>query len=404
MEFVSNILVEKFECLADKCPNTCCQQWEIEVDEDTWGAWNRRPEAARRALVTSVSTIPSPDGSRKLVLKKRDDGFCPLLQSDGLCSVQQQYGHDFLPKACRDYPRYKQEFRGRRISAINYSCPQVVQLLLDARDQHPRDFFIWDGSMETSGDESDLYRLEPMFFQLMDEDATPIGVRLYWLYEVMIVLADAFLVNRLDGALVRKQCKITGKGIRKALKLLEAKQARGQLRPNLAQTGQLWETLFTGLWPMLQPMFGDRLAGSPTFQLLVERAAARKADSSGDPKHWRVTGNHILKAVRPLAPRYQSALEAYLASRLVYSGFSRFSNMVANSRAFQSSTLILAIVELFLWCHVEVAGYLDDEAFVDIVHRIDRRLGTNQPIGRLMEECPHELGLQAGQQMALMLG
>lgn len=27
---------EKFHCLAEKCPDTCCKDWEVDVDEDTF--------------------------------------------------------------------------------------------------------------------------------------------------------------------------------------------------------------------------------------------------------------------------------------------------------------------------------------------------------------------------------
>ena len=407
MEFVSNILVEKFECLADKCPNTCCQQWEIEVDEDTWGAWNRQPEAARRALVTSVSTIPSPDGSRKLVLKQRDDGFCPLLDGKALCSVQQQYGHEMLPRVCREYPRQEMNFGGRRVvRSIKHSCPQTVRLLLEAHRRRPRELLEWGdegGAAAPGEDELGLQRLEPMLLQVMDESDTPLALRLYRVYEVLDALAEAHLADRLDASLVRKQCKVSEKGVRKALKALETKQAQGQLRPNLAQTGQLWEALFTGLWPRLQPMFGDRLAGSPTFQYLLTRLEAHKGDAPVDANQCKVTGNRVMKAAKALPPRYRATLSGYLTLRLVDSGFARSPELVVNARVFHANALLLAVLELLLWCRMEL-GELDDDVFVDTVHRIERRLGTNRPIFQLLKTFPQELGLQAGQQMALMLG
>ena len=406
MEVVKHTFLEKFSCLADECPNTCCQQWQIEVDEATWAAWNREPEERRHALVTAVSTLPSPGGERKLVLKKRNDGFCPLLDDRALCSVQQQCGHDLLPKVCREYPRQEMDYGGRRVQSIKHSCPQTVRLLLEEHRRRPRELLVWvdEGGAAAPGDDGlGLQRLEPMLLQVIEETDMPLGVRLYWVYEVLDVLAEAHLADRLDAALVRKQCKVTEKGINKALKALAAKRSKGALRPNPAQTGQLWEALFVGLWPRLELVFGDRLMDSPTFQYLLTRLEAHKGDAPIDAGQYKVTGNRVMKAAKSLPSRYRATLTGYLTLRLVDSGFAHLSDLVANARVFHGNVLLLAVIELLLWCRMEL-GELDDDVFVDIVHRVERRLGNNRPIFQLLKAFPQELGLHAGQQMALMLG
>ena len=40
---------DKFNCIADKCSFTCCQEWKIAVDEDTYTKWKNLSIANQKA-------------------------------------------------------------------------------------------------------------------------------------------------------------------------------------------------------------------------------------------------------------------------------------------------------------------------------------------------------------------
>ena len=40
---------EDFRCLAGACPHTCCEKWEVVIDEDT-AAWSARKRSMVRVL------------------------------------------------------------------------------------------------------------------------------------------------------------------------------------------------------------------------------------------------------------------------------------------------------------------------------------------------------------------
>ena len=59
---------EAFHCLAGACPHTCCEKWEVVVDEETARRYQETPgslgERLREALQTDEEGISaSPSGA-----------------------------------------------------------------------------------------------------------------------------------------------------------------------------------------------------------------------------------------------------------------------------------------------------------------------------------------------------
>ena len=48
---------DKFNCIADKCSFTCCQEWKIAVDEDTYTKWKNLSIANQKNQYFSVPKI-----------------------------------------------------------------------------------------------------------------------------------------------------------------------------------------------------------------------------------------------------------------------------------------------------------------------------------------------------------
>lgn len=118
-----------FHCLAGNCPDTCCQAWDIQVDPDT---------AARYAAVSGPlgeeirTHLHMEDGEAVITLG--EDGFCPMLRRDGLCSVQANLGEEALCQVCRDFPRLKHDYGDFMELGLEMSCPEAARILLTAPD------------------------------------------------------------------------------------------------------------------------------------------------------------------------------------------------------------------------------------------------------------------------------
>ena len=73
MKYVQFDYVNKFSCLAGKCPDTCCKDWQIILDEDAIARYASLPgelgERVRAAMLTEsrapAEVLPPPGRRRR---------------------------------------------------------------------------------------------------------------------------------------------------------------------------------------------------------------------------------------------------------------------------------------------------------------------------------------------------
>lgn len=117
----------RFACLAGACPDSCCHEWEVDVDPET--------AAMYRAL-------SGPLGDRlREVLREGEDGWasmtitadrrCPMWREDGLCRIQAELEHDALCDTCRNFPRLRHEYPDFTELGLEMSCPEAARIILN---------------------------------------------------------------------------------------------------------------------------------------------------------------------------------------------------------------------------------------------------------------------------------
>ncbi len=115
---------DRFRCLASACPDSCCQQWSVQVDE--------RAEAYYRGLPGPLgeklrSVLTQEDGETVFAV---ENGRCPLWRADGLCRIQAELGEQALCDVCRDFPRIRHDFGDFAELQLELSCPEAARLIL----------------------------------------------------------------------------------------------------------------------------------------------------------------------------------------------------------------------------------------------------------------------------------
>lgn len=120
---------DEFSCVAGDCSLTCCQEWKIAVDDETYQKWKKITSSGEpnRNL---ASRTHRKDGQR--VIRLDDHGRCPYLNEEKLCSLVIEHGDEILSKTCALFPRQVHEFGNRREYALVSCCPQVIDLLQQA--------------------------------------------------------------------------------------------------------------------------------------------------------------------------------------------------------------------------------------------------------------------------------
>ena len=115
---------DKFCCIASRCPDTCCQLWDVQVDPDTAAFYQTLPgklgEQVRNALYEE-------DGEILISMK---NGHCPLEDEHGLCSLQTRLGHQALSRTCQEFPRLHHDYGSFQELELELSCPEAARIVL----------------------------------------------------------------------------------------------------------------------------------------------------------------------------------------------------------------------------------------------------------------------------------
>ena len=150
---------DSFRCLAGACPDSCCREWDVQVDE---------------ASARLYRALPGPLGDRlRQVLKDGDgetvmaieQGRCPMWRADGLCRIQAELGEEALCRVCREFPRLRHDYGDFAELELELSCPEAARLILapgarrwvtlevdggDPAEYDPRDMAVLKATRQTA--------------------------------------------------------------------------------------------------------------------------------------------------------------------------------------------------------------------------------------------------------------
>ena len=124
MDIFAPACYSHFRCIANKCPDSCCKEWTVDVDPKSarfYRSLNGDLGARLREVLKDTK-----DGT----IMEIENGRCPMWQSDGLCRIQAQLGHDALCKTCRDFPRLRHDYGSFVELGLELSCPEAARLIL----------------------------------------------------------------------------------------------------------------------------------------------------------------------------------------------------------------------------------------------------------------------------------
>lgn len=123
---------DEFQCIADRCKDTCCAGWEIDIDDASYEAYQKVPGEFGKRLMASIKEYELEDGEmyEKHGFILKEDKRCPFLDEIGLCDLYKELGEDALCEVCTDTPRNYLEFGGQRELSLSVSCPEAARLVL----------------------------------------------------------------------------------------------------------------------------------------------------------------------------------------------------------------------------------------------------------------------------------
>ena len=129
-------IYHEFQCKANRCENTCCQLWTIDIDEPTAERYHSMTGSLGESLRQAITV--DDEGSHFIFSKAQP--MCPLLNEKGLCKVVLELGEEGLCDTCHMHPRFYKYIEDLELCGVGLSCEASVELL--AR-QEPMDLLLF---------------------------------------------------------------------------------------------------------------------------------------------------------------------------------------------------------------------------------------------------------------------
>lgn len=123
---------EKFQCIADRCTITCCQEWKIGVDNETNRKWKKLlpPDTVVDKKKNLSAYTVNKDGMRVIALDEKHR--CPFLNEEKLCRLLCTYTDRVLSDTCTQFPREVHRFSTHEEETLMPCCPAVIDIWKDA--------------------------------------------------------------------------------------------------------------------------------------------------------------------------------------------------------------------------------------------------------------------------------
>lgn len=115
---------KNFRCLAGDCPDSCCQEWDVLVDDTSAQAYLKLEGDLGNALRTHLKD--SEQGYYLQITDRR----CPMWRADGLCRIQAELGEAALCQVCTQFPRLRHDYGDFVELGLELSCPEAARLML----------------------------------------------------------------------------------------------------------------------------------------------------------------------------------------------------------------------------------------------------------------------------------
>lgn len=143
---------EKFRCIADKCPDSCCKGWDVVVDDET----NEYYQTVGGDFGDKLKRLTEIDGDGDRIFVSQNER-CPFWNSDELCDIYINLGEEHLCKTCREFPRITQDYTVFSEHLLSFACPEAARLMLTT-DSAYDDFTNYDSDFSDCDYNADLMR------------------------------------------------------------------------------------------------------------------------------------------------------------------------------------------------------------------------------------------------------
>ncbi len=127
-----------FVCLGSDCEDTCCRNWEVKLDRQHFNLLKsvmhddiHEKSIFDQYIHLNESSITSDHDYA--FIRMGVNGYCAMLDEQGLCSIHAKYGVNVLGDVCTMFPRVVSRCGDTIELSGALSCPEVVRNCIDEK-------------------------------------------------------------------------------------------------------------------------------------------------------------------------------------------------------------------------------------------------------------------------------
>lgn len=179
----------KFKCIAGECTDSCCTNWDIDVDKSTFSQYKNKDYIKKHVYKNDDVFDEDTDYAK---IKLKDDGRCPFLDQCNYCTIQKNDGAGYLSNTCSFYPRVLNKVGETYELSLDMSCIEAARIVLS--DQNKIRFIKKDECLDKFLVSAEI---EEDYIQIRDKAVSILQDRRYSLDQRMYNLKNYCI--KLDG-------------------------------------------------------------------------------------------------------------------------------------------------------------------------------------------------------------
>lgn len=192
MKIIKPVYYKNFKCIAGECPDSCCQGWEVDADEQSLNYYKKLDSSLE--IKRRIDSVLNTDEFGNIIFSLADKKRCPFLNNKNLCDMHIAIGQEHTPYTCRTFPRFIYDFGATREIGISFSCPVAADLIYNLNEHLTFDEEITDELPTLNDIDAFTYiklrKAREKAFSILQQDKTPLNERLICLLDFAKALQD----------------------------------------------------------------------------------------------------------------------------------------------------------------------------------------------------------------------
>lgn len=127
MQYRTASFYKEFRCIGGICEDSCCENWEIDLDDASLKNYMKQKGAFGKRLKDNTRVK-----DKQFIL---NGTRCPFLNDDNLCDIFIEMGEECLCETCTNFPRHIEEFDNLKEVSLTMSCPEASRIMLARKDK-----------------------------------------------------------------------------------------------------------------------------------------------------------------------------------------------------------------------------------------------------------------------------